>query len=119
MRFALIATTAAAAAAMPFAVSVGAPQMSDEEFLTAVRCAAYEKALSGDEALAEARWLLNSEARRQPAETVVEAEAEVKAIALQAVNIESVADAAMMYRERAAVCSNVQVARGANRADAV
>jgi hypothetical protein len=93
--------------------------MSGDEFLSAVRCAAYEEVLSSDPSLAEARWRLNSEARRQPAETTARAEAEVDAIALQGVNIETAADAAMMLRQRADACSNTHLATGVSRAGAV
>jgi hypothetical protein len=86
MRFALIATTAAAALAVPLAVAATAPQMSDQDFIAAVRCTAYEDAQRPDAALAEAKWRLNSEARRQSIETAVTAQAEASAAARQAVS---------------------------------
>lgn len=86
MRFAFIATSAAAAMAAPFVMAATGPQMSDEEFLAAVRCTAYESVAHPDASLAEAKWRLNSEARRQPVETAVLAEAEAKAAARQAVS---------------------------------
>ncbi|MGE0743496.1 MAG: hypothetical protein AB7O98_19350 [Hyphomonadaceae bacterium] len=96
MRFATIAASAAALVAVPFAFSASAPEMSGEEFLQAVRCTAYEDAAGLDTpALAEARYQLNSEARRQPAETAARAEAEVGA-ARQAVISESEPSQAMM-----------------------
>ena len=42
MRFAVLATAAAAAVAVPLAVSASGPQMSSDQFLSAVRCTAYE-----------------------------------------------------------------------------
>ncbi len=86
MRFAFFATTAAAVVAVPFALSATAPQMSDQEFLSAVRCTAYESAAHPDAQLAEAKWQLNSEARRQSAEIAALARAEASAAARQAVN---------------------------------
>jgi len=86
MRFAFLATTAAAVVAVPFALAATAPQMSDEEFLSAVRCTAYEAAARPDARLAEAKWQLNSEARRQSPETAALARAEASAAARQAVS---------------------------------
>jgi len=80
MRFALIATSAAAALAVPFAMSVTEPQMSGAEFVSAVRCVAYEDANGAS--LAEAKYRLNSEARRQ----TPEARAEASVAARQAVS---------------------------------
>lgn len=117
MRFALIATSAAAAVAVPFALAVAQPQMSDAEFLSAVRCAAYADVVGGQDV--EAKLRLNAEARRQPAETAARAEAEVEAIALQAVNGRTEADAAMIRHERAQACSDAQLAAGAERSGAV
>jgi hypothetical protein len=117
MRFALTATSAAAAIAVPFALSLAQPQMSDAEFLSAVRCAAYADVVGGQDAAAKRR--LNAEARRQPAETVARAEAEVEAIALQAVNGGTEADAAMIRQEQARACPGAQLAAGAQGPDAV
>jgi hypothetical protein len=81
MRFALIATVAAAAVAVPLAVAAGAPQMSGDQFLNEVRCTAYENASGAY--VAEAKYQLNAEARRQPAETAAQAQAEASDIARQ------------------------------------
>jgi hypothetical protein len=82
MRLALIATAAAAAIAVPLAVAAGGPQMTSDQFLSAVRCTAYEDATGGH--VAEAKYLLNAEARHQPAETAALARAEASTIARQA-----------------------------------
>lgn len=114
MRFATIATAAAAAIAVPFAVNATGPQMSGDQFLTAVRCTAYEDISASDAQLGEAKWRLNAEARLQPAETAALAHAEVSDIARKAVNIQTAADAAMIHQERAAACSGAQLASGAD-----
>ncbi|ANP47521.1 hypothetical protein [Candidatus Viadribacter manganicus] len=111
MRFALIATTAAAVVAVPFAMAAAGPQMSSNEFLAAVRCTAYED-VSGAQ-IADARYQLNAEAQRQTADTVAAAEAEVSAIARQAVNSQTPADQAMLRSQRAAACSTADIAVGA------
>jgi hypothetical protein len=103
MRFALIATTAAAVVAVPLAVAATGPQMKSDDFLTAVRCTAYDIA-SGAPA-ADARYELNLEGQRQPAETLAAAEAEASAIARQAVNSQTAHDQAMLRSQRAAACS--------------
>lgn len=115
MRFALIATTAAAVVAVPFAVAAAGPQMSSNEFLAAVRCAAYED-VSGAP-VEGAKYALNAEGRRQSAETVAVAAAEVDAIARQAVNSQTPADQAMLRAQRATACSGA--AAGAEGANAV
>ncbi|MBX3429952.1 MAG: hypothetical protein KF779_10250 [Hyphomonadaceae bacterium] len=117
MRFALIATTAAAVVAVPFAVAAAGPQMSSNEFLAAVRCAAYEDA-SGVQ-ITEAKYELNAESRRQTAETVATAEAEIGAIALQAVNSQTPEDRAMLRAQRAAACAGADFAAGGQEANAV
>lgn len=111
MRFAFIATTAAAVVAVPFAVAASGPRMTSDEFLTAVRCAAYEDVAG---ALAtEAKYQLNAEGQRQSAETLAAAEAEVSAIARQAVNSQTAHDQAMLRSQRAAICSTAAMAAGA------
>lgn len=117
MRFALIATTAAAVVAVPFAVAAAGPQMSSNEFLAAVRCAAYED-VSGAQ-VQDSKYVLNAEGRRQSAETVAAATAEVGAIALQAVNSQTPADQAMLRAQRATACSGATFANGAGEANAV
>lgn len=111
MRFALIATTAAAVVAVPFALAAAGPQMSSNEFLAAVRCAAYED-VSGAQII-DARYQLNAEGNRQSAETLAAAKADVSAIALQAVNSQTPADRAMLRSQRATACSHAEIAIGA------
>ena len=117
MRFALIATTAAAVVAVPFALAAAGPQMSSNEFLAAVRCTAYED-VSGAE-VAAAKYELNTEGRRQTRETWATAEAEASAIALQAVNSQTAADRAMLRTQRANACSGADFANGAGEENAV
>ncbi|MGQ0533312.1 MAG: hypothetical protein ACT4OF_11575 [Caulobacteraceae bacterium] len=117
MRFALIATTAAAIVAVPFALAAAGPQMTSDEFLAAVRCAAYEDASGAP--VAEAKYELNAEGQRQSAETIAAAEAEVSAIARQAVNSQTASDQAMLRSQRAAACSTAAIATGAERSSAV
>lgn len=112
MRFALFATSAAALAAVPLALSVTGPQMTGEQFLTAVRCVAYHDVTRDDAQLARVKMQLNTEARHQPAETAAQAEAEVDAIARQAVNTESPFDAAMIRADRAEACAGARMAEG-------
>jgi hypothetical protein len=117
MRFALMATSAAAVVAIPFALQAAQPAMSANQFLSEVRCAAFEGVLGDIDP--EARLRLNSEARRQSAETAERAVAEVETIALQAVNTQTSADVANLSRERAAACSGARLAGGGNSADSV
>ena len=105
MRFALIATSAIALAAIPLALNVSGPQMSGEQFLAAVRCVAYHDVTRNDANLGRAKFQLNGEARRQPAEMAAEAQAEVDAITRQAVNTDSASDAAMIRADRAQACA--------------
>lgn len=96
MRFAVIAASAAAVVAVPFALQARAPEMSSEEFLTAVRCTAVEDASGAESAsLAEARYQLNAEARRQAPETAAQARAAAQE-ARQAVNSGAGADQAIV-----------------------
>jgi hypothetical protein len=119
MRFALIATSVAAAVAVPLAMAATGPQMTDDQFLSAVRCIAYEDVVRPDAEVSEAKWELNAEARRQPAVTAAQAHAEVDSIARKAVNIESAADVAMMRDEQAAACRGAQFVTGADSQNAV
>ncbi|MGH6950814.1 MAG: hypothetical protein ACREH4_08070 [Vitreimonas sp.] len=112
MRFALVATSAVALAAVPLALSVSGPQMSGEQFLTAVRCVAYHDVTRADAELRDVKMQLNAEARHQPADTAAEAQAEVDAIARQAVNTDSLFDAAMIRADRAQACASARVAEG-------
>lgn len=114
MRFALIATSVAAVAAVPFAAALVGPQMSPDQFLSAVRCTAYAGAVGADARAEE--WRLNTEARRQAADTTQEARAEARQIARQALNVRTRADAASL---RAAACGDRQIALDAEDANAV
>lgn len=118
MRFALIATTAAAVVAVPFAFAAAGPQMSSQEFLSAVRCAAYEDVAGA--AVSATKYELNAEAQRQSAETIAAAEAEVSAIARQAVNSQTAQDQAMLRSQRAAACLGATLATaGVEQSDEV
>lgn len=105
MRFALIATTAAAVVAVPFALAAAGPQMTSDQFLTAVRCVAYENVTGAQ--VADAKYQLNAEGNRQSAETLAAAEAEVSAIARQAVNSQTAQDQAMLRSQRAQACATM------------
>ena len=106
MRFAVIATAAAAAVAVPLAVSASGPQMSSDQFLSAVRCTAYQDATSRDPQLSEAKWRLNAEARRQPAETAAYAQAEASSIA----RLAQAAHAPQLTQDHAAACAGANLA---------
>ncbi len=108
MRFAAIATTAAALLAVPIAMSVTAPQMSGDEFVSAVRCTAYAEAANPAARLEETKYQLNSEARRQAPETTALARTEASAAARQAVS--GAGD------ELAAQCATQTAAHGADAA---
>lgn len=82
MRFALFASTAAAIVAAPLAAEIAAPSMSEAEFLSAVRCTAYQDVTSGDAGGMKVR--LNAEARRQSPDAVRRAGAEVSIIMREA-----------------------------------
>jgi len=114
MRFAVIATAAAAAFAVPLAVSASGPHMSSDQFLSAVRCTAYEHLSGRSAGLSEARLQLNAEARRQPAETAALAQAEVSSIVRTAAS----AGAGVLSQERAAACAQAQLAGADSRRDA-
>lgn len=103
MRFALIATCAAAVVAVPLAVQASGPQMTQNEFLSAVRCAAYQGAD------ADARYQLNTEARHQSPAVAAEA----RQIALQAVNGAEDGNGAMVEAESAA-CAGAALIAGAH-----
>ncbi|HYD86094.1 MAG TPA: hypothetical protein VEA80_01335 [Vitreimonas sp.] len=107
MRFAVFATGAAAIVAVPMALSATGPQMSGDQFLSAVRCTAYEAAAQPGAELGAVKMQLNAEARRQPAETAAQAQAEARAIARQAVISESGADGSMLA---SAACAGPQFA---------
>lgn len=117
MRFALIATAAAALIAVPLAAGAVGPQMSSEQFLNAVRCTAYESAHGRYAELAPERMQLNAEMRHQSLGTAQQARTEARQIALQAVISESAADQAMVGSGLAAACAQAQHAENARLVD--
>jgi len=117
MRFALIATAAAAAVAVPLAVQASGPRMSDDQFVSAVRCAAYDTVLaSRAPETGTERMRLNAEAVRQSPEAVARAHNEVNAVSRRAATVANRDDAAMMRAERSAACSPSVVASAADTA---
>ncbi len=80
MRFALAATSIAAAVAVPLAFAAGGPSMSDGQFLNTVRCVAYEDA-RGRANLDPIKSALIWETARQSDETVAQARAEIGEVA--------------------------------------
>jgi hypothetical protein len=116
MRFALIATSVAAAVAVPFAVGASGPQMSGDQFMSAVRCVAYQDVARSDAELAEVKYQLNTEARLQPAEMAAQARAEVRDIAREAVNANADANGSMINQP---ICAGAQLATGADSPEAV
>lgn len=114
MRFALIATSAAAIAAVPLAMAATAPQMSSDQFLSAVRCTAYTDVLTEAPGLALAKYELNAEALRQSPEIAARAQADASAIALQAVNTQTAQDRAMLRQQYSAACAQGQLADSAD-----
>jgi hypothetical protein len=102
MRLPLIATSVAAIVAIPMAIAVAAPQMSRTEFLSAVRCTAYEDVATSNANLSAAKWRLNAEASRQSKETAAQALHEVSAIARQA----AASSNAALQQERASACGS-------------
>jgi len=110
MRFAVIATTVASMVGVPLAVSAASPQMNSAEFLSAVQCVAYENAASPNTAdLGAARWRLNAEAAKQPAEVAGLARAKALAIST-AVNTGAAVDLS---------CGTSRIADGARDRHAV
>lgn len=107
MRFALIATTAAAVVAVPFALAAAGPRMTGDEFLAEVRCAAYEDVTGAE--ISAVRFQLNAESQQQPAATVAAARSQVSAIARQAVSSQTPAEHAMLRSQRAAACLNASL----------
>ncbi|MEJ0060398.1 MAG: hypothetical protein WDM79_12860 [Terricaulis sp.] len=104
MRFASIVTIVAAVASAPLMASATSPQMGEGQFVSAVRCAAYDSLpqFAGENShIAGVRSQLNGELRRQPATAAAAAHDAVEAIARQAAN----ADAAALEADRTAACS--------------
>jgi len=118
MRFALIATGAAALVAIPMAIGMSGPQMAPDQFVSAVRCTAFEVATQPKAETGAARMQLNSEALRQSAATVEAARTEASEVARQAVISESAGNAAMLRQEQAAACAGSQMATRDGAADA-
>jgi hypothetical protein len=83
MRFAVATTTLAAVVAVPLAGFALAPQMAPDQFVSAVRCVAYEDAVSPGADLGAAKWRLNAEAARQPAAAVQRAHQEAGLVTRQ------------------------------------
>ncbi len=81
MRFSLLAASAAAVIAIPIALAAAGPQLSEDQFISAVRCVAFEDVSGADPSLGAAKFRLNVEAARQPEGAVAAARAEVRAIA--------------------------------------
>lgn len=115
MRFAILATTAAAAVAIPLAIAATGPQMTGDQFLSEVRCVAYQDAVLPHADVAEAKYQLNAEARRQPAETAAIARAEASSIAREAVNSARGQDGSIIGD----ACAGAQLATGANSPRAI
>jgi hypothetical protein len=89
MRFALISTVAALALAMPLVSVAAGPRMDEDQFVTAVRCAAYSGLPQLDGASSAVRvqqFRLNGEARAQEAEVAARAHAEVREIVAHAMD---------------------------------
>jgi hypothetical protein len=116
MRFALIATSVTAALVSPFIADAAGPQMSSAEFLSAVRCTAYEQAVAPRVDLGALKLHLNAEALRQPPQTAAQAQAEISQISRLAAGIENPAQAAMLHRERTNACASAAAMAGASDA---
>ena len=108
MRFAVIATAAAAAFAVLLAAAVSGPQMSSNQFLSAVRCVAYADVAGSGAELSEAKYRLNAEARRQSSDAATQAHVEVQVIARRA----AAADPIVLRQEQTAACAHTQLAGG-------
>lgn len=106
MRFALIATGAAAIAALPAIAAVSGPQMDAPHFLSAVRCAAYESVASPrSQEIAALRYELNAEAQRQDPQTAAQARSEAASIAREAAAIANSPDTVILATDPASDCS--------------
>jgi|CXWL01.1.fsa_nt_gi hypothetical protein len=118
MRFALIATSVAAALLSPVVADVAGPQMTGDQFIAEVRCTAYQQVAHPNLELGAERMRLNAEARRQPVETAVAARAEARSVSREASAIANSDEASMMRAERNAACAGATLASG-QIADAV
>lgn len=118
MRFALIATGAAAIATLPMLAAISGPRMDGADFVAAVRCVAAESALGRSRDFAEERYLLNLEAQLQPIETTRQAQAEARSAAREAAHIVNSDDTAIVQTLRAACADGAVLADGARAPDA-
>ncbi|MGE0595412.1 MAG: hypothetical protein AB7P07_03555 [Hyphomonadaceae bacterium] len=116
MRFALIATGAAAIAALPMVVAVSTPQMNGQAFVQAVRCTAFESVVDNSRDVAAQRYALNLEAQRQPAETTHLAQAEARAATREAADIVNAGDTVILGQTMRAACSGGAVLANGARA---
>ena len=80
MRFSEGVAILAAVAAVPVAVALSGPSMSEDQFLAEVRCVAYQDVVQANAPLGSQKTLLNAEATRQPDAVVTQALREVAAI---------------------------------------
>lgn len=117
MRFAFVATSVAALIAVPLAVSASGPQMTSNEFISAVRCAAYENVAAPSADIDVLKFQLNAEARRQAPETAALARAEASAVARQAVNTTTPGDG--IETDLADACAPGAMIAGAGARNAV
>lgn len=115
MRIAEIATGLAAVVAVPMAMQATRPSMSEGEFVSAVRCAAYEQATAPNADPGNLKYQLNAEARRQPVQAVAVAAAQASA-ARQAVITGNGAGTAMV--DSAASCGAGLIAQGGDESAA-
>ncbi|HVV33928.1 MAG TPA: hypothetical protein VHC73_11935 [Vitreimonas sp.] len=113
MRFALIATSAAAMVAIPLVAGAGAPRMSSAEFVSAVRCTAYQDAAHPDADVSLAKFRLNSEATRQSPEAAAEAHKAASEIARAAAAAENTGGLAQRACQGIAAASLAQLQRDA------
>jgi hypothetical protein len=112
MRLAAVAATLTTALVTPFVLAVSGPQMSEAQFLSAVRCTAYENVFAPRADLSGAKMQLNAEARRQLDATVDRAFAEVDAVARRAGSAETAAARAQLHAEQLAACAGASVLAG-------
>jgi hypothetical protein len=100
MRFAFAATCAAALIGAPLVSAAATARMDSDQFLNAVRCAAYESVAGDNADIGSLRMQLNAEARRQRADVAAQARSDVIAITQEAGS----ADAETLRSQRAAAC---------------
>ena len=110
MRLSHITVAIAAIVAIPLTVNASGPQMSRGQFLSSVRCVAYEDLGQAGQDLGVAKMRLNSEARRQPVDAAARTHAEVGAIAVQAAGVEDAEGRATLRQQRSIACSAAALA---------